>query len=65
MEARAAAVPGRDGRVWVRATISLPGLPLGAHALVDTQGAYEADCIRAGYLVVVEESQDPTLDSGV
>lgn len=37
----------------VRATIHLPGLPLGAVAQIDPTLPYEAEALKAGYLVPV------------
>lgn len=39
-----------DERIWVRATISLPGLSLGREALIDPGDPYMADCLARGYL---------------
>jgi hypothetical protein len=44
-----------EGKIWVRATISLPGLPLGRAVLVDPSDSYMADCLERGYLQPIQE----------
>lgn len=52
-----------EDKILARATIGLPGLPLGREALVDPSDPYIADCLARGYLVVVaEESEAESAD---
>lgn len=48
---------GVDGRVFVRATINLPGLRAGREAWVDPEEEYVKVCLAASYLVAVDEPE--------
>lgn len=51
----------------MRATIGLPGLPLGREVLVDPSDPYMANCLERGYLQRIQtegEATEPEADGG-
>lgn len=44
-------------RIWVVATVSLPGLHIGSRALIDPTDSYMANCLARGYLQRLPETR--------